>query len=68
MVGNVPHHAPEPSSRDGQPAFLHLRDWYAGMALAGLLAANSEGTSTVAEKAFEVADKMLAARAAENRG
>lgn len=60
---------------DGGPAFpvpynheaagMSLRDWFAGQALAGLLAARrSEGTNGEwrAQMAYQQADAMLAAR------
>ena len=58
-------------TRDGGPAFpdnrwqdgMSLRDWFAGMALQGILAhqADWEGME---EWAYERADRMLAAREA----
>jgi len=58
--------------KDGGPVFLPdiapivlpLRDWYAGMALQGLLcgAGHAQSRMTAAEVSYEFADAMLAAR------
>lgn len=61
------------SDSDGEPAFpqdnhygMSLRDWFAGMALQGLLASDSETQSMkfdeAAELAYDHADAMLKAR------
>ena len=43
---------------------MSLRDWFAGQALAGLIAQSSQATSAalVANEAYTVADAMLSAR------
>jgi len=59
---------------DGGPAFpngsdgtmgMSLRDWFAGMAMQGLIARNDEGTgdliADVPDYALQIADAMLAA-------
>ena len=61
-------------TRDGGPAFpdnrwqdgMSLRDWFAGMALQGILAFEPDwvGEVTMEEWAYERADCMLAAREA----
>jgi hypothetical protein len=63
---------------DGGPAFAHgdhtngghpgmsLRDWFAGQALAGLLASNQgQNQNELAWLAYAAADAMLAARKTE---
>lgn len=65
-------------TKDGGPAFptpsaervsgaipgMALRDWFAGQALAGLLAPGfASAASAFAEDAYKLADAMLAARA-----
>ena len=58
---------------DGGPAFpvpsgwvskgMSLRDWFAGQALAGLLADTNYGSRTdLVRQSFEYADAMIAAR------
>ena len=51
---------------------MTLRDWFAGMAMQGILVENSEGAGTAtfnwrqrAEAAYKAADAMLKAREAE---
>ena len=64
--------------RDGGPAFpdgmasgMSLRDWFAGQALAGLLATPKydhvawQFENYITERAYAVADAMLAARSAK---
>ena len=44
---------------------MSLRDWFAGQALAGLLAhASGEAPESAPRKAYQLADAMLAVRAA----
>lgn len=58
-------------SKDGGAAFPHelsdgisLRDWFAGMALQGLLAGQwHEGTPNNCKTAYRIADAMLAEKA-----
>jgi hypothetical protein len=56
---------------DGHPDYrlgLSLRDWFAGKALAGMLASETDGSTYredhAAERAYRLADAMLAARKA----
>jgi len=52
---------------DVYPGFsgMSLRDWFAGHALAGLLAhASGEAPESAPRKAYQLADAMLAVRAA----
>lgn len=39
---------------------MTMREWFAGMAMQGLLADGCHDPKSVAQKAFEVADAMLA--------
>ena len=54
---------------DVYPGFsgMSLRDWFAGHALAGLLAhASGEAPESAPRKAYQLADAMLAVRAANS--
>ena len=54
--------------KDGGPAVhgsfgMSLRDWMAGQALAGIIAAGKETTPRdIAEEAYDIADAMLEVR------
>lgn len=57
------------SKNDGGPAFpnsmyvnqgMSRRDWFAGMALSGLVSRAYRGISFTAEESFRLADAMLA--------
>lgn len=61
--------------KDGEPAFpnrgtiapcpgMTLRDWFAGQALAGMIACDSGSWAQLATRAYQSADAMLAAREA----
>lgn len=59
--------------RGGGPAFpqggkggMSLRDWFAGQALAGMLA-NVESYCDDCQAAYEIADRMIAERAKEKK-
>ena len=42
---------------------MSLREWYAGQAVAGLMASDADrGAKTAAVKAFQIADEMLLQR------
>lgn len=57
-------HDDRPGAYEAHPG-MSLRDWFAGQALAGVLADHTlRGTAkSFAEKAYELADAMLAERA-----
>lgn len=47
---------------------MSLRDWFAGQTLAGMIAENewyTQSTTTVAMRAYQLADAMIAARKLE---
>lgn len=55
---------PSPQCGDWSPEYgMSLRDWFAGQALAGMMASDDGSTpENVAAEAYEIADAMLAAR------
>jgi hypothetical protein len=69
---------PSPLHHEGEPGHesevfapgMSLRDWFAGHALAGLLARDfgrtdeEEGVTEIAQKAYDLADAMIADREA----
>ena len=54
-----------PGQREGMASTyqrgMHIRDWFAGMALQSLLAA-SESREGLADAAYEIADQMMVSR------
>lgn len=70
-----PHAFPQSASVVGPAGGMTLRDWFAGQALAGLLASPMDGPAGTLEQhgehfaraSFVYADAMLAARTAGER-
>ncbi len=56
------HHPAFPTDHHVHAEGMTLRDWFAGQALVGILAANNWGTPS-ADEAYKVADAMLERRA-----
>lgn len=48
-----------PTTHDG----MSLRDWFAGMALQGLIASGANGSARDASESYTIADRMILERA-----
>lgn len=62
---NLPPLPPRDDRTDGERGFVSLRDYLAAAALTGLLSSHGiHGSDYSPEKAYQIADAMLAARKA----
>jgi hypothetical protein len=57
-IDGGPAFPPNPNDAEG----MSLRDWFAGMAMQGLLANCGADSEQIAKKAYEYADAMLVER------